>query len=88
MIALVGKIAVNSVYAKVQVTLARPGQLLMLGLLQLRAKKESKLQVFRIVEFSENTNIFPGLTHLEPEVRFTDGQIPPEILTGPCSSTP
>ena len=31
--------------------------------------------------------IFPGLTHLQPEASFKDGQIPPDNLTGPCVRT-
>ena len=83
MIAIVGKITINPVYAKVQLTLAVPEQAYMLGLLQLQAKKESKLQVFRTIDLSENSHSFPGLTHLLPEVRFSDGQISPESLTDP-----
>ncbi len=37
MIAVVGKLTINPVYAKVQVTLASPGQLYMLDSLQLQA---------------------------------------------------
>ncbi len=83
MIEIVGKITINPVHAKVKVTLADAGQLYMERSLLLQAKKETTLQNFCTVGFLENTHIFPRLTHLQPEVRFSDGQIPPESLTGP-----
>ncbi len=35
------------------------------------------------VKFPEKTHIFPLLTHLEPTMRISDGQIPPDSMTHP-----
>ena len=82
-IAIVGLRTFNPPIAKVCLTLAVSATLYLLGSLQLQVQKVGKLQVLNTVKSSENTHIFPLLTHLEPTIRVSDGQIPPDTVTHP-----
>ena len=82
-IALVDKITLNPLHAKINLTLAIPQILYMLISLHLQVQKESKPQILTGVKFSEKTHIFSLLTHLLPKIGVKNGQIPPDSLTHP-----
>ena len=46
------------------------------------ARVHSQLH-FAVGDISENTHIFPLLTHLEPRIRIREGRIPPDFMTHP-----
>ena len=79
------KITVNPLTAKVLVTLAIPGMLNLLSLLQLQGQKGFRLQILCMVKFSKKTPALPVLTHLGPKVEVSDGQIHPDCVTDPCT---